>query len=693
MNGRRTTYFIVFVLLYSHATPQKEGFNWFFGQKAGLMFHEGYPQAISGAMETIEGCATISTALGDLLFYTDGVTVYNRKHLVMQNGYDLNGNFSATQSGVIVPMPGDTTTYFIFTVNNLDKKKFGAGLCYSIVDMSLDNGLGAVTEKNIQVMSSSTERVTSVRHANESSFWVVAHEWESSRFKSFLITNNGVEIAYPVVSDVGLYQGGVFQTGKGYMKISPDGQRLAVAIQGESLIQIFDFDDATGIISNPFDLILNDQPYGIEFSRGAQFLYASERYGPRILQWDLNAGSYEEIVSSRTTIGILSEPNSLGGALQMAPDGKIYMAVKQKKYLSAINKPSQSGTACSFNEKAVFLNVNDLCQWGLPTFVQSFFNYLWIEHENQCTGDTIFFRLNHTENIDSVYWNFDNPESGATNYAYDLDTWHIYDQPGNYEIKVIAYYGIFTDTLTHVLKIFPMTHVDLGADRVICQGDSVILKPAGEFTTWEWMDEPGFYDSVLIVKESGQYWIATHNVCGSNRDTVSVFIQPLPVIELGNDTLLRIGTTILLEPGSGYASYLWQDGGQSEFFTVYEPGYFYVEVTDEIGCKSTDEITIHPEPITAHIPTAFSPNRDGVNDLYCPFFPYDFEYSYEFYIFNRFGQTVFEANSITDCWDGTFVGEDCPVEVYTWFIRITSQTYNPFLPEPILLKGNVTLLR
>jgi len=413
----------IFILLLITILPgiaQKEGLNWYFGKNAGLRFHNGYPEATSGALSTTEGCSTISDKDGHLQFYTDGITVYSHSHYGMQNGGNLYGDPSSTQSGVIVPIPNNPDLYYIFTVSNLDKKGGGLGFRYSTVNMQLNDGFGAVVEKNVLLFEATTERITSVKHSNDYGIWVIGHEWESSRFRSYLITPEGINASNPVISDVGFYHGDSLLFGKGYMKVSPEGDKLAVCIQGSDLIQVFDFDNETGIISNPIDLPGIYEPYGVEFSRESDILYASERYATYIYQWNMLAGSPDDIANSKTIVGEFLEPSSLGGALQMASDGKIYIAVKNKKYLAAITDPDELGIACEFDEQAVWLN-NNRSEWGLPTFIQSYFNNLWIISEDGCTGDEISFFLNDVENIDSVKWDFGDPNSGSNNTSLFLN--------------------------------------------------------------------------------------------------------------------------------------------------------------------------------------------------------------------------------------------------------------------------------
>ena len=360
---------ILSLVTISFSIAQKEGLNWYFGQNAGLRFHNGYPEATTGSLSTTEGCSTISDQDGHLQFYTDGITVYNRSHQIMLNGTNLYGDPSSTQSGVIVPVPDNPDFYYIFTVSNLDKKGGGVGFRYSTVNIQLDDGWGAVVEKNIMLFESTTERITSVKHANDYGVWVIGHEWQSSKFRSYLITPNGLNSGDPVISDVGYFHGGLLLNGKGYMKVSPEGDKLAVCIQGMDMIQVFDFDNETGILSNPVDLPGIEEPYGVEFSRETDLVYASERYSTYIYQWNMLAGSPSAIANSKTVIGEFLEPNSLGGALQMASDGKIYIAVKNKHYLAGITEPDKLGVACAFDENAVWLN-NNRSEWGLPTFIQ-----------------------------------------------------------------------------------------------------------------------------------------------------------------------------------------------------------------------------------------------------------------------------------------------------------------------------------
>ena len=186
----------LFVLMFAvsaiHSTyAQNESNFWYFGSSAALDFSGANPVAVAGsAMSTSEGCASISDkASGQLLFYTDGLTIYNRNNIQMPNGSGLLGDGSSTQSAIIVPNPVSSNLFYVFTV----AAQAAGGLTYSVVDMTLQGGLGDVNgTKNVQLIDTTTEKVTAVMHCNGHDIWVIAHKYSSNAYYSYLITNAGI---------------------------------------------------------------------------------------------------------------------------------------------------------------------------------------------------------------------------------------------------------------------------------------------------------------------------------------------------------------------------------------------------------------------------------------------------------------------------------------------------------------------
>ncbi len=184
MSLKRIPFLFLIILASMSIQAQKQANYWYFGRNAGLSFAMGAPIALTdGSLNTGEGCSSISTPSGALQFYTDGWFVYNKEHDEMPHGNGLYGHSSSTQSGIIVPKPASTTQYYIFTVDAYDNNLVN-GLCYSWVDMTLDNGLGDVvtTEKNVSLLPYACEKVTAVGHGDGISIWVITHQWGSAAF-------------------------------------------------------------------------------------------------------------------------------------------------------------------------------------------------------------------------------------------------------------------------------------------------------------------------------------------------------------------------------------------------------------------------------------------------------------------------------------------------------------------------------
>ncbi|RLD60296.1 MAG: hypothetical protein DRJ05_04925 [Bacteroidetes bacterium] len=681
------------LMMFGATYAQKEGAVWYFGKYAGVTFVNGDPEPLSdGALFTREGCSSISTPDGDLLFYTDGITIYNKNHNVMQNGENLSGNPSSTQSGLIVPVPDNPNYYYVFTVSNLGDKFTQEGFRYSKIDMQLDDGNGGVVpdEKNITLFDLTTERITSVKHFNEYGIWVIGHEWESNRFISYLITIDGIDTGNPVFSDVGVFHGGVNNMGKGYMKTSTGGERIAVAVQEMGVVQVFDFNNVTGEISNPITLPAGERPYGIEFSKDARYLYSDEREGFNLFQWDLAAGDEDAVINSRQTVGVFVP--GIGGALQMAPNGKIYISHAAKNYLSVIHGPEVGGGGCDFEYAGFDLCENCLAQEGLPSFIQSYFNVLWIEHEHQCVDETISFSISDTANIESVLWDFGDPQSGSSNSSQLFFPDHVYTQAGKYNVLVTIVH-ITSSQLSGSIEIFPLPMVDLGGDQVICDGESIEFLAESGYDTYKWMDDPEMDSPTITVSEEGDYWIELTNICGVAYDTVNLTIQQLPVVDLGKDTMMVYNSVIRLDAGIGFDNYLWQDGSNLSDFILDYPGTYWVEVFDEVGCKALDTIRVEAVPFTIYVPNAFSPNGDNINDVFKTNASYEAEIKFEMSIYNRWGERVFESKSINEAWDGTYNNIPCPLGVYVWVIDASAFDENEFFSGASKMMGNVTLLR
>lgn len=437
-------------ILYSFlGFAQNEAAIWYFGNKAGLDFNSGVPVTLTdGELNTIEGCATISDANGDLLFYTDGITVWNKDHQPMPNGTGLGGHPSSTQSGIIVPWPSNPDLHYIFTT---DEKGNSNGLQYNIVDMSLNGGLGDVISSNNILQLGMTEKLTAVSHTNGTDIWVISHRLNSNEYVSYKVTPAGLD-TMPVVTSVGLTYSGV--NAIGYMKASPNGQNLAIVASGAAQAEVLQFDAATGVLSNAIDIssFYNQYPqfslinlYGVEFSPNSQVLYISNANNG-IHQFDLTSYNAVDIINSGLQIAPTGAALEIGG-MQLAIDGKIYVTQAPTNYLGAINNPNTLGLGSNYVENVASLG-SGISNIGLPPFIQSYF-VVGFTVENLCSNSNTQFNLNSSESLISVSWDFGDGNTSTLEHPTNT-----YATAGTYTVSVTATTASETKTETKEITIY-----------------------------------------------------------------------------------------------------------------------------------------------------------------------------------------------------------------------------------------------
>jgi WD40 repeat protein len=265
----------------------KEAWHWQFGQHTALDFSSGLPIVDTSAVNTDEGCASISNPnTGQLLFYTDGISVWNRFNQQMPNGDSLFGNWTTSQSALIVPKPGTKNLFYVFTC---DYDGQSHGVCYTLVDMNLDGGKGDVVigAKNTTLTPApAAEKLTAVRQCNGIDFWVIDHPLNSSHYNAYSVTPAGIN-SVPVVSNIGAYLNNTGTDGYGCLKGSPDGKRLAAGGQYIRKLEIFKFNNSTGFITSPITInfpFTIQGAYGVSFSPDNSKLYATDMYNKLLYQ-------------------------------------------------------------------------------------------------------------------------------------------------------------------------------------------------------------------------------------------------------------------------------------------------------------------------------------------------------------------------------------------------------------------------
>ncbi len=614
---------------------QKEANIWYFGNAgAGIDFNCLPPTPISGhQMNAWEGVCTVSDPnTGKLLFYTNGDKIYNAQNQVIQGGdyitpFSQNFEpFNSVSQCLAIPRPGFPQQYYIintdmqggkFIVGDLSQN----GMWAVHLDMAQNNGSGAVIDRfQIHNPLFTTEKILGIPHANGQDIYVIGHEFGNNTFFVAKVTDNAFPATFSTY-DIGepheVDLTDPFNNNNnavGELKASTDGSKIASVVSGFGSVEVFDFDNGSGEITN-HQLIDKGEfgMYGLSFSPDNTKLYASSWNG-NLYQFDLEAGTTDDIIQSKTLIYAYT-----GGAfasLKIGPDNKIYVSrfVGEPstsnggdEYLGVINNPNALGIDCDYVHDGLFLN-GLRCNWGLNNAIERI-NYEQIE-----------------------------------------------------------------------------LNADLGPDIQLlpCDNNTVELN-AFEECVKEYLWQDGSTAPTFSITEQGTYWVELIYDNCSDRDSILVTEQTIEEIEvLGNDTTICVGDTILINAANlgPNTSYLWQDGSTEAGLVVFAAGTYSVTISDDCNTLD-DQITVNffegieNQENQIKVPDIFSPNGDGLNDV---FLPVGLEKNpdlnilkFSMIVFNRWGQRVFQSEDPMTGWLGDFDGTELPTDTYIYKIVLEYQ--------------------
>jgi gliding motility-associated-like protein len=697
----------------------KEANNWCFGYHHGVTFASGIPQILNGSQTDVrEGSTVISNSEGELLFYASNATVWNKNHEAMPNGTALlSGSESSTQSGIIIPKPGSPGVYYLFNEAVED------GLVYSEIDMSLNNGLGDVNaNKNIMLdATAKVEKLTAVYHADKERIWLISHRAGNNEFIAYLISSSGIA-ATPVVSPIGhsystltpAEDGTYLGDGPaGHLKASPDGTKLAAVQEAGSLlggpygtgkIEVFDFDNNTGQVSNLLHLGVEFAAYSLEFSPNSKFLYITDsRYVNsgslgttiiKVVQYDLEAGNESAIVASGVAVGQISSRYS--SSMQLGPDGRIYlMNSKSQNALVAIPNPNNAGLAAGFQQNVLVMEDNDSI--GMPTFNQSYFQS-GILFEQNCGGE-VTFSLLHIPDVTAVTWNFGDPASGSANIS-NLGA-HTYAVAGTYTVTAeITSNGAVQTATTQVViggtafsqpqNLSACADASGSAAFDLAAQSAVILNglDAAKYSVNYFSTQTDAANGTNIIENTADFVSAGQTVYVSVIDTETscqsfltfeVIVLELPVLP---DALALQGCSPFnlteaiagLDASLSFSYYQNEEDASQANNAIETPERFVSnEKTDEVfvravnsnGCAMVSRIAI--EVGDCDIPKGISPNGDNSNDV---FDLSNFEVE-KLSVYNRYGSEVYTQQNYTKEWYGQSDGkEELPTGTYYYFLKL-----------------------
>ncbi|MBC7421951.1 MAG: gliding motility-associated C-terminal domain-containing protein [Ferruginibacter sp.] len=256
-------------------------------------------------------------------------------------------------------------------------------------------------------------------------------------------------------------------------------------------------------------------------------------------------------------------------------------------------------------------------------------------------------------------------------------------QAGNYWLQVTEQGCSKSDTVNIKYGAAPV--INLGTDTALCQQQTLLLQATNAGATYLWQD--GSTREGFIVKKAGLYYVtATIGNC-TGGDSIKIIYKVPPYFTLGKDSFLCTGQPYTLSPLLNTPStYLWQDGSTDAIYKVVKEGLYSLTAANECGSFKASVI-ITTGYCDIWMPSAFTPNGDGSNDIFKVKYPFPTKH-FSLVIYNRWGQKVFESNDITNGWDGRYKGELQVQNAYVWAINFLDINN-----KKIFFKGTVMLLR
>ena len=606
----------------------------------------------------------------NLVFYTDGTKLFSGRddsEIQASGGTSFTvGNPNSSQGLMIVPKSNcnscSFTEYYILSQNPVTKL-----LTYSVLDMRYNDRRGAVVEQNIPIAFTASEKMAGIRSSNDSAFVLYSFDYKKGAFNVLTIDSTGINITEQTVGSTALDS----STSIGYISISPNGRKLAhgVVIAGKNYVEVFDRDLNTNALSNPMLIDLNVAAppvvYGVAFGSNSDILYTTIKGNPALgqdsylIQLALFLGDAASISAQKE---IISQRREEFGALLLGPvygagTKYLYMSVNNKNFLPYLQNPDVKGNEAVVGLTYVASSANlgapldGLATLGLPNILapapEQEGESISANYSGNCQNSPTILT---TQGICSpmrnkVTWYFHDgtrKEGPQTSYTYT--------KPGWYPIRM-------------VVEVFQKSKIS-----------SIV-------------------NNQIVDK-------LTETECTEEEYTGTIYIKPAPILDIPDKLYICLEEFEKkpLSPnpkGGDTFKYLWTTTldaflSNSPTYIFDIPATYKLEVTNNFECVAKDKITVLEgcEP-TLFLPDVFTPNDDNINDDFkiTPAYITDFDFK----VFNRWGELVFNSKNPEIKWDGRFKGKIYGNQLYPYTINYRSK----YFPErgELQTRGSILILK
>ena len=692
---KQICFLCIFILVSHQVFSQGENNIWCLDSFQSIDFSKN-PILIDSSREVNKsGVSTISDKNGSLLFYTNGIEVWDRFHNRMPNGFGLNAG-SDTWQNLIVKKPGSNSIYYLFVTSDIFQYTTSAykGLTYTLIDMSLNGGLGDViiSSKNTELMNPCSSKLAATFHQNQRDIWIISRDMYYNKYYSFLLTPFG--ITDTIISIAGYSYFPDNSAMEGCSRFSSNGKLLATALHNY-FFELYKFNNSSGNITYLYRDTTYRNNSDVEFSVNNKFLYISTL--GKAYQYNLNILDFTEINNSRKEIYTLNADILGDFFIYKNADGKIIFSKPYSNYLGCINNPDSSGIKCNVNN--YYIKLPNQIRFGLQNIY--YFQLPTIYARNTCVDDTTRFHISDTSWMSKIIWNFGDGTGDTSFYPK-----HVYATTGTYPVTATYYYYTCDSVRVQYLEVKIESKPDLNLliDKASkCNNYTNFINVSGNFDSILWNNQSK--DTFRIITDTGTYTVKGFNQCGIdsveftitsssgfdiNLTTSDITINRGDQVEL-SATTDSMQDIISLEWTPNYDSCINPPLCSYVSFLPNESTFYLVTAMNIDSCISSDTITINVREFKAvFIPTVFTPNGDGLNETF------DFQIlgasSVFVTIWNRWGEKIYEnpiqQNGVGQGWDGTYKGQAMSLGTYTYQFIVTyfDNTFNT-------LSGTVTLMR
>jgi len=676
---------VLFTFVYVSLYSQGYADNWIISNQGGLNFNSGSPVLFtSSANETWPyrgNLACISDKNGNLQFYyTEGV-IYSHNNMPMFNGQDVYYFQSARDLIRSIILPQNDSIYYLIHLHQHVLQPQNQGLYYSVINMNLNNGLGAVVQKNIAIYLTSpgmhisgnlSVNFNNVQNRNE--IWFSVAQGNTVVHRMVTLDQNGFSLTPTIHSNI-LGGGWCWNVIENVM-VSFHTQ------QGFSKVYIYDYNKISSTFSARTSFTINNMIIlrDLALTSSGRYLYVmlqSNSNASFIHRYDIYQPDSNTIKSTMinllTTQYPLSYPSVLR-KIKLAKDDKLYISIQAVNQLNpfsigVIDYPD-SVLPNNFNPTAI--NVQNKRTALFPSFVQSWLKKPLFMVTNHCQ-DSVHFNFTYSSIVDSVYWDFGDPASGALNFSNSINPFHQYNNHGQYYVTVTYCWQGLCEIWGDTITVEPLPLVKLPNDTLVC-GNPIFTLDVRQGFPANYFWNTGSTDSVLHITEDGVYTVTITTDCGEVTDSIKVSFYPTDYqLNLPDTVLFCEGemATILANPDPmRLTAYLWSTGDTLTGIQTAWPGLYWLNA--ETPCYPLSDSTwVVQDFCETHIwiPNAFTPDGDGTNDFF-QFFGVPEPVTIS--IFNRWGERVFYSNNYNpevSGWDGTHRGQPLPAGVYTYLIE------------------------